>query len=516
MIDRYGLPSLAALIVCLMVVATFVNMYAPTAKRRLRRSLILVGLHAFALAIAVFVVERESPWAPRAVLIATLFKAFAFTQLLAVFFFDVILRKLKVELVSIISDITVAAGYIGATFWVLASAKVDATSVLTGSAIVSAVLALSLQATLGNILGGVALQLDGSVHVGDWIQLEDGKQARVRQIRWRHTVLETRDWSTIIVPNSMLLAQSIILLGHRDGKAGPQRMWVYFNVDFRHTPAKVVEVVQGALLLAPIENVANDPAPNVICMDLAKDGRDSFAVYAVRYWLIDLAADDPTSSRVRARIFTALKRANISLARPAQTFFFNADDRGKTDERDAKYVDERLALIRNVDIFAPLTEEERRSLATHMHYAPFAPGEIMTRQGAVAHYLYVIASGKAEVRLKTDNGESRLVATLESPTFFGEMGMMMGEPRRADVVAVTDVECLRLDKEGFEAVIMNRPELAHAMSSTLAQRQVELDAATEGLNAEAMRARVSMEQERMLGRIQTFFGLGMSQRPPRA
>ena len=48
-----------------------------------------------------------------------------------------------------------------------------------------------------------------------------------------------------------------------------------------------------------MERVAADPPPNVICYDFAKDGRDSFGYYAVRYWLTDLAVDDPTSSAIR-------------------------------------------------------------------------------------------------------------------------------------------------------------------------------------------------------------------------
>ncbi len=77
-------------------------------------------------------------------------------------------------------------------------------------------------------------------------------------------------------------------------------MWVYFNVDFRFAPSRVVQVVTDGLRAAPIENVAPDPLPNVVCMDHRDEGhpRDAYgATYAVRYWLIDLAADDPTSGR---------------------------------------------------------------------------------------------------------------------------------------------------------------------------------------------------------------------------
>ena len=62
-------------------------------------------------------------------------------------------------------------------------------------------------------------------------------------------------------------------------------------------------------------------------MDFSRDGKESIAYYAVRYWLIDLATDDPTSSRVRARIYTALKRADIPLAIPALANLVQINDR---------------------------------------------------------------------------------------------------------------------------------------------------------------------------------------------
>ena len=52
-----------------------------------------------------------------------------------------------------------------------------------------------------------------------------------------------------------------------------------------------------------------------------------------------------------------------------------------------------------------------------------------------------------------------MVATLTAPDFFGEMGLMTGEPRKADVVAKTDVECFRLPQATFETVLTGRPEI---------------------------------------------------------
>jgi CRP-like cAMP-binding protein len=368
---------------------------------------------------------------------------------------------------------------------------VSPSSVVTTSAVVSGVLAISMQATLGNILGGVAIQLDGSVHVGDWVQLADATQGRVIAIHWRHTVIETRNWDTLIVPNSNLLSQNILILGKRTGKPVQHRMWVYFNVDFRYAPPHVIDVVREALGASPIEGVADDPKPTVIAYDFAKDGRDSFGYYAARYWLTDLANDDPTSSRVRARIFTALRRAGIPLARPAQTLFVEANE-VETD-RTKRHA---------------LTPEERAFVSAHLTYAPFTAGETCTHQGAVAHWLYVLCSGKVEIRRHVEGGTlAKAVAVLEGPTFFGEMGLMTGEPRTADVVALTDVECFRLDKTGLQRVLEERPEAAEQFSKTLAKRRVELLAAAGGLDDEARKAKMASEENRILEKIQEFFGL---------
>ena len=185
------------------------------------------------------------------------------------------------------------------------SPRSSAATVAT-SAVVTAVVGLSLQATLGNVVGGISLQLDDSINEGDWVELESKAQGQIKKIRWRHTVIETRDWDTLIVPNGQLMTQAFRVLGKRSGKPLQRRMWVYFNVDFRFPPGEIVRVVNDALQAAPIDGVASDPKAHCICYDLARDNRDSFAYYAVRYWLTDLARDDKTGRLYAATDFNVL------------------------------------------------------------------------------------------------------------------------------------------------------------------------------------------------------------------
>ena len=503
------------LFVGVIVTAAIVNALAPSQRVRVRRIVILFVVYLGCLG-AHYALEAGGSvkWSRNMLVAAELLQAFTLVNVIGTIGFSVALPKLGVGFPMIASDLVVGFGYIVATLGVLAGHGLDPSGLLATSAVVSAVLAISLQSTLGNILGGVALQLDGSIHEGDWVQLENGKQGRVRSIRWRHTVIETRDWSTIIVPNVQLLANNIMILGKRDGRVVPQRMWVWFNVDFRFPPTRVIQTVTDAIHGAPIDGVAADPRPNVVCMDFTKEMRESFATYAVRYWLTDLAADDPTNSRVRARIFTALRRAGIPLAVPAHTAFLEVQDQKRLEQRNDRRTSERLEALRTVILFRHLTEEELRTLAAGMSHMIYTAGEVITRQGAVAHWLYVLTSGAAEVRANVDPdgsgpapAQAKVVAKLEAPDFFGEMGLMTGEPRAADVCAVTDVDCFRLGKATFERVLLDRPEIANELSENMATRRLELIAVRDGLDNRDRLSRHASERDRILSGIKGFFGL---------
>src|SRR5206468_8879924 len=324
----YASPSTILILgAALVVMAAFVGRFAPKKRRRIRRATILVTLYVttFALAAVLHVIHAEG-WSRRVWFLADLFEVLVVIDFVAILLFDLVLLALRIEIANIVHDLALGAAYILAVIGMLHRSGVQLSGIIATSAVVTVVLGLSLQATLGNVLGGIALQLDDSIHIGDWVQLSSGQQGCISAIRWRHTVVETRNWDTIIVPNSVLLGENIVILGQRQDQPVQHRMWVYFNVDFRYSPEEVIHTVDDALQSTPIANVAAFPPPNCICYDFARQGADSFAYYAVRYWLTDLADDDPTSSAVRVRIYVALKRAGIPLAIPGPALWVSMDD----------------------------------------------------------------------------------------------------------------------------------------------------------------------------------------------
>src|SRR5262249_38148623 len=151
---------------------------------------------------------------------------------------------------------------------------------------------------------------------------------------------------------------------------------------------------------------------SVVCMDFARDNRDSFATYAVRYWLLDLAADDPTSSRVRARIYTALSRAEIPLAMPAVTNFVEVHDEERARKHVARQNEAHFSALKSVPIFHSFTDDELHTLAAGMSHVLYTTGETITHQGATAHWLYVMTAGAAEIRTLHASEPARVVAKI--------------------------------------------------------------------------------------------------------
>ncbi len=490
------------IIAAALVLLALVRWLSAGHRERLRSAVVLLTIHvvlvlvAGALRVGGSTLYRETRLA--ALVLATL----AFIGIIATLVFGTLLPRVRVSVPKIVQDVIVAGSSLVAIFLLASRAGLNLSGLIATSAVLTAVIGLAFQDTLGNIVGGLAIELDDSVSLGDWIKVGD-YVGRVTEIRWRYTAIETRNWETVILPNSLLVKGQVTILGRREGLPTQLRRWVYFNVDFRFTPDEVIDIVHSAIRGVPIENVAAEPQPECILMDLA----DSYGRYALRYWLTNIPRDDPTDSVMRTRIYYALRRMRIPLSMPAQAVFLTQESTERKREKSREDEERRHDALRHVNIFAALSNEERGLLAEHLHRAPFAPQEIMTRQGAEGHWLYIIMQGTASVRVRVEGGGEQEVARLSPGDFFGEMSLLTGERRSATVVALTSVECYRLDKSAFEELVAKRPEVTAKIADLLARRRMELGAVREDLGQKAENERLRITQTDLLQKIRSFFGL---------
>lgn len=366
MAGAYSWAALGFVAAALVLFAT-----VPSERMRIRTALLLFALSFFGLLASGLLLhygaDPKASNAYRWISWCSLFiESVAIINVASVLVFDLLLDGLRLKPPRIMRDLLIALSYIIVAFMLLSRSGFDLTGIVATSAVITAIIGFSLQDTLGNIMGGMALQMERTIGVGDWVRMPDKQEGRVTEIRWRQTSIETRDWDTVVIPNSILMKGQVTVLGRRIGMPRQRRRWVYFNVDFRYAPTDVIDTVKQALNAEPIPNVAHQPAPDCIVVDF----KDSYAHYAVRYWLTDMAVDEPTDSTVRSRIHAALRRAGMPLSIPAQSVFITEEGELRRERKRGEEIMKRVEALRCVDLFNPLTDEERRELAGKLGDVP--------------------------------------------------------------------------------------------------------------------------------------------------
>jgi len=450
----------------LVLAALGFRLVRPGERRALRVTWVLSALTLLAL-FAVRGLQGSSMLANTALVLAIFMWGVAAIHLLATLVFRGLLPAFGFSVPRIAHDLTFTGLALVWGLFCLRLSGVDPTPIFATSAVITAVLAFAMQDTLGNVLGGVTLQLDNSLRVGDWVKLDD-ISGRVTDVHWRFTSVETRNRELVMVPNSWLMKNRFTVLRGSDAAPLAWRRTVHFCISPAADPDAVLRALERSVLDAEILHVLPHPPPNAVLSEVAAGYRR----YSLRYWLGDPQFDDPGDSSVRVHALAALARAGIQLGVPQEERLMikeNDSWRAAADQRES---DLRLNAIRRTDMFASLPPAEQQMLAEHLVHAPFAAGDIITRQGAVAHWLYLVIRGEAKVLV--DSPDGRLpVATLRDGAIFGEMGMLTGEARTATVVAVTAVDCYRLDKDGFAKVLQQRPEIARDLTAIVEARNAE-------------------------------------------
>lgn len=140
--------------------------------------------------------------------------------------------------------------------------------------------------------------------------------------------------------------------------------------------------------------------------------------------------------------------------------------RSRLTQLDDVPVPEReLALLRGIDLFAPLPAPTLESLARALSPVRVKAGEVLFRQGAVGDRYYIVADGEVEIV-----ADDRVVAVTGAGGYFGEIALLRDIPRTATVRAKTDVELLALDRDDFIAAVTGHAASADAADSVIAAR----------------------------------------------
>ena len=376
---------------------------------------------------------------------------------------DALTRRGKIHFSTIGKDLLMLTLWFAVLMTVLyTDFGVQPLSILTTTTVFAAVLGFALQETLGNVFSGLSLTMGRPFEPGDWIR-SGTHVGRVKGISWRATTIVTRDNERLEIPNSVIAKD--VLFNYATGHVRDQ---IVVGISYGVPPNHVREVVLTLLRDVPL--VLREPAPEVLAFSYS-----DFAIqYQIKYSIADYGAQEHVRDRVASSLWYALRRHSIEIPFPTRTVHVRDAGRDEDDRADAAFERELMADLRQIDWLRGLSDDELKLLVPTVSVRQFGAGEMLVRAGEQGDSMFIVRSGKAEVFGHTADGQIRHVANYARGDVTGEMALMTGEPRTASVRALTDLEVIEMDREGFVRLFKEHPDAAAGIGDIITARNRDL------------------------------------------
>ncbi len=432
-------------------------------------------------------------WAARLDLISIIVLYCAAARLVFYVFVDIWLtRKLKFQLPKITRDVALAVIFAVIVIILLhKKGGVNLASLITTSAVLTMVIGLALQDTLGNLFSGLALQTEKLLQIGEWISFRE-HVGQVVGMTWKSTLIKTLENEIVYIPNNVISKEIV----KNYSRPEPSHVaYIEIGIQYEAPPNKVREVILDTL--AEYDKVLKVPPPQVRLIMFG----DHAITYQIRFWNNDFGGEKLLKAEIMNMLWYAFKRNGIQIPFPIRDVRFHHVERANEEHKREGIRSAITAKLKNIPVLTPLPPEDIELLAKRVSFELFGNGESIVHQDELGDSMYIIHSGGCDIVL--EGGERKVVATLKEGDFFGEMSLLTGERRTATVVAKGDTEVFMIDKKSFADILKAHPAISETLGQALVTRQTYL-AAMQGRKEAPSPSATSQ----LVSKIKSFFGIG--------
>jgi CRP-like cAMP-binding protein len=148
--------------------------------------------------------------------------------------------------------------------------------------------------------------------------------------------------------------------------------------------------------------------------------------------------------------------------------------------------------LRNVPIFTDLSDSDLNRIASKMVSRDYEKGQMILLEESTGETFFIITSGTVKVTRLSDDGREVILALLGGSDFFGEMSLLDGEGRSANIVANEDAEVMTLSRRDFLECLETYPKIAIALLEELAVRLRKSDQQIESLSLSDSEQRIGI------------------------
>ena len=148
--------------------------------------------------------------------------------------------------------------------------------------------------------------------------------------------------------------------------------------------------------------------------------------------------------------------------------------------------------LRNVPIFTDLSDSDLNRIASKMVSRDYEKGQMILLEESAGETFFIMTSGTVKVTRLSDDGREVILALLGESDFFGEMSLLDGEGRSANIVANEDAEVMTLSRRDFLECLETYPKIAIALLEELAVRIRKSDQQIESLSLSDSEQRIGI------------------------
>lgn len=161
-------------------------------------------------------------------------------------------------------------------------------------------------------------------------------------------------------------------------------------------------------------------------------------------------------------------------------------------------------LLKNLPLFGDLDEEELVEIWNHVQTRSYKKSNIILFEEDPGDSLFIIKEGKVKITRLSEEGREVILSILGEGEFFGEMSILDGEARSANVIALADSEVFVLKRQDFINILTSNPQIAITLLEELAARIRKSDQQIEYLSLADAENRVAMTLLRLAEESGTF------------
>jgi small-conductance mechanosensitive channel/CRP-like cAMP-binding protein len=357
----------------------------------------------------------------------------------------------------LVQDLLAALIYTAASFAIIAYVlDLPLKGLLATSGVVAIVIGLALQNSLGDVFSGIVLNIERPYRVGDWIILDDTVQGKVIETNWRATHILTGRQDVAIVPNSIIAKSKLV------NCSSPTRIHgasIRVKLEPVLTPAAGRNLLKEALLGST--HILRTPDPSVTIKDISAEMLEFELSYAVA----DVGLVDVAQNELFDRVYRAASAAGAKFSPRL------AGSPERAAPPDKRVLGSAESLLAGISLFSTLTAEEKASLASLMKLKEYRPGDVIVKTGAILQSLSIVSRGVL-IASAEDNGQKVEVTRLARGDYFGENGLLTGEPINGQIAALTKVVIYEISKDALSPLLQARPGMAEELSESLAGRRL--------------------------------------------